>query len=405
MGLALLAVAAASCALAVEAWAALPQHIAARIEGAARESRELAQRDAALVQYLNAQHLASIYSSRAGRSAEAGMNAVVIGAIAENPALAADVVAAAIAAAPELRASIASNAAKAFPGLAAEIAAAAGGLPAPPSFAPIAPPRQPVFAPAPVFALAQAPPWVSPDAPAPPWVSPDAPAPSDVAIAEGGPGDEIKDPYESFNRGIFAFNEVFDTYLMRPIAKAYGFIMPDVAKRLVNNFVENLNAPVVLANDLLQLEGNDAAVTTGRFIVNSTVGVAGLFDVAAAYGLERHHADFGQTLHSYGAGPGSYVMIPLLGPSTVRHGVGLAVDTLFNPLTYLLSTPTNLAIAGGKGVVERETLIEPLDDLRANSVDYYAALRSAYYQDRAVKLRKGAPADTSELDTLFESVE
>jgi phospholipid-binding lipoprotein MlaA len=397
--LALLAVAAASCALAVEAWAALPQHIAARIEGAARESRELAQRDAALVQYLNAQHLASIYSSRAGRSAEAGMNAVVIGAIVENPALAADVVAAAIAVAPELRASIASNAAKAFPGLAAEIAAAAGGLPAPPPFAPIAPPRQPVFAPAP------APPWVAPAAPAPPLVSPAAPAPSDFAIAEGGPGEEIKDPYEGFNRGIFAFNDTIDTYLLRPIAKAYGFIMPDVGKRLVNNFVQNLNSPVVLANDLLQLEGNDAAVTTGRFIVNSTFGVGGLFDVAAAYGLKRHHADFGQTLHSYGAGPGSYVMIPVLGPSTVRDGVGLAVDTAFNPLTYLLGTPTNLAITGGKGVVERETLIEPLDDLRASSVDYYAALRSTYYQDRAVELRKGTPADTTELDTLFESVE
>ncbi len=398
-GLALLTVFVASIALPIAARAALPAHIAARIEQAARESRELAQRDAALVQSLNAQHLAATFALRAHQSAVAGMNTVVVEEIAENPALAGDIVALAVAAAPGLRDSIVRRAAEAFPFLAAEIFAAAGGPPAPVAVTPFAPPPQPIYAaaPAPVSAAPFAPP------PQPDYAA--APPPADVETGVGGPDERMRDPYEGVNRAIFAFNDTIDTYVLRPVAAGYRFIVPDVAKRLVRNFVQNLNGPVVLANDLLQGEGGDASVAVGRLVVNSTFGVFGLFDVADAYGLQPHHADFGQTLHSYDVGPGPYVMLPLLGPSTVRDGAGIAVDTLFNPLTYVASTPTNLAVTGGKAVVKRETLIDPLDDLRTTSVDYYAALRSAYYQDRAVELRKGVPADTTELDELFESAE
>ena len=312
------------------------------------------------------------------------MIAVVIGAIAEAPAFSGEIVAAAIAAAPRLRDSIARNAASAFPALAATIYAAAGGAPPEPYYVPA-----PVYAQPPVFAQA-------PDL---------AVEGAGAEAAEVGPGERIDDPYEGVNRAIFFFNDAVDTYLLRPVAVTYGFLMPEVGKRSVSNFVRNLTAPVVFVNDALQGEGGDASVTAGRFVVNSTFGLFGLFDVADAYGLSPHHADFGQTLHSYGFGPGSYVMLPVLGPSTSRDSVGLAVDVALNPLTYLLATPTNLGIAGGKAVVERETLIVSLDDLRASSVDYYAALRSAYYQDRAVELRKGLPADPSELDTMFESIE
>ena len=377
-GFGLFAAIVASCALPVAARADMPPHIADRIDRVAREGREIAQRDAALPQYLGAPHLAGVYTLRASESIEAEMNAVVIGAIAEAPAFAGDIVAAAIAAAPRLRDSIARNAASAFPALAATIYAAAGGAP-----------PEPYYAPAPVYAQA-------------PGV---AVGGAGAEAAEDGPGERIDDPYEGVNRAIFVFNDALDTYLLRPVAATYGFVMPEVGKRSVSNFVRNLAAPVVFANDALQGEGGDASVTAGRFVVNSTFGLFGLFDVADAYGLSPHHADFGQTLYSYGLGPGSYVMLPILGPSTTRDSVGLAVDAALNPLTYLLTTPTNLGIAGGKAVVKRETLIVALDDLRASSVDYYAALRSAYYQDRAVELRKGLAADPSELDTMFESVE
>ena len=196
-----------------------------------------------------------------------------------------------------------------------------------------------------------------------------------------------------------------DFLVLKPIAGVYGFVTPGRAKQSVRNLVRNLKSPVVLANDLLQFEGTDAAVTVGRLVVNTTVGVLGLFEVADEIGLDYHPADFGQTLHSYGAGPGPYLVLPILGPSTLRDGVGIGVDILFDPLTYLVDLETGLMITGGKTVVRREELIEPLDELRAGAVDYYAALRSAYFQDRAVVLRKGTPADTSKVDQLFESFE
>ena len=181
--------------------------------------------------------------------------------------------------------------------------------------------------------------------------------------------------------------------------------MPATVKRGVGNGFENLNAPVVLANDLLQLELGDAATTTGRFVVNSTVGVLGLFDVAEAFGLPHHPADFGQTLYTYEVGPGPYLVLPLLGPSTTRDGLGKAVDIFLDPLTYVLDTGSNLARGATKAVVRREQLLAPLEDLRATSIDYYAALRSAYYQDRRVVLRKGSLAPAPDLDAMFDAVE
>jgi phospholipid-binding lipoprotein MlaA len=215
----------------------------------------------------------------------------------------------------------------------------------------------------------------------------------------------IYDPLEAVNRGILVFNDAVDAVIIKPAAKLYGFVAPEFAKRGVRNFVRNLNAPVVLANDLLQFEGGDAAITVGRFVVNTVFGVAGFAEVAEGWNLPHHPADFGQTLHGYGSGPGAYLMLPILGPSTVRDGIGTGVDTFFHPFTYLFDTYTNFAITGGKALVRRETLIVPLDDLRASSIDYYAALRSAYFQDRAVELNKGAPSASPEVDRMFEEFE
>ena len=172
-----------------------------------------------------------------------------------------------------------------------------------------------------------------------------------------------------------------------------------------SNFFGNLNEPVVFANDLLQLEFEDTGTVAARFLVNSTVGLAGLFDVASEIGLPPHEADFGQTLHAYGVGPGPYLVLPLLGPSNLRDSAGLAVDTLLNPFTWLLEREENLIIAAGQGLVRREELLAPLDALGESSVDYYAALRSLYYQDRAVTLGRGAPPDSSALDAEFDAFE
>ena len=361
----------------ISAQAALPPHVAAQIEYAAREIRDLDRRDAALARNLNDRLLADVVARKAGPHAAATMSAVVIGAISENPALTAEIVAVAVAAAPALRDSIARDAAKAFPGFTATIFAAAGG------------------APPPLYVQAQAP--VTFPAAVP------AAAPSPPVVGAAALTEPIMDPFEGVNRAIFAFNDTADRFFLRPLALAYEFIMPDFALRSVRNFFQNLKSPVVFANDVLQLEVDDAAVTAGRFFVNSTAGVLGLFEVAEGFGLRYHPADFGQTMYSYGAGPGSYVVVPVLGPSTARDSLGRGVDILFNPLTYLLATLQNLGVAATQGVVRRESLITTLDSLRASSVDYYAALRSSYYQDRAVTLRKGQPADTSTLDTLFES--
>ncbi|MEE8171466.1 MAG: MlaA family lipoprotein, partial [Alphaproteobacteria bacterium] len=127
--------------------------------------------------------------------------------------------------------------------------------------------------------------------------------------------------------------------------------------------------------------------------------------VASEIGLAPHKADFGQTLHAYGAGPGPYLVLPLLGPSNLRDGTGLAVDVLLNPFTWLLEPEGNLIIAAGNGLVRREELLELLDALRESSVDYYAALRSLYYQDRAVTLGRGRAPDRSSLDAEFEAFE
>ena len=232
-----------------------------------------------------------------------------------------------------------------------------------------------------------------------------APVPA-IADTGGGAIEAIDDPFESFNRGVFFVNDQLDTFLIRPIAWTYGFITPDLVKDAIGRAFLNLRAPARFANDLLQGEVGDAGTTGARFLVNSSIGVAGLFDVAAALGHPHHPSDFGQTLHAYGAGPGPYLVIPVLGPSTVRDGTGRVVDVFFDPFTYLLDTvPEGLSLAAGEGIVRREGLIEVLDDVKAGSVDYYAGVRSLYYQDRAVELRRGRPADTSALDDEFGAFE
>lgn len=144
---------------------------------------------------------------------------------------------------------------------------------------------------------------------------------------------EVKDSVEGFNRGTYRFNYYFDEYVFRPVVKGYEFVMPDYAENRVSDAIDNLNDLTNLMNNLLQLRFKDAGVTLARIGINTTVGVAGLWDRADQFGFERHSEDFGQTLGSYGVGTGSYLVLPVLGLSNVRDTGGFVTDTA--AFTYL----------------------------------------------------------------------
>ncbi|MEE8545063.1 MAG: VacJ family lipoprotein [Alphaproteobacteria bacterium] len=360
----------------------LPPNVAASIRGAVQASRQLAARETALAQSLGNPQLAATMAHKARQRADAALTSAVVSIIAANRGLANAVISTAVAESPESRNSILAGVAASFPTLAAVPAVA---MPAPLFTAP---------GPTPVFA---------PPAPAP--LGRAAPPTGFAAEPRGVAQEEIIDPLEWLNRGIFVFNDTLDTLVLRPVAVIYGFIAPERVKESVRNFFANLNSPVLLANDLLQLTFGDAAVTTGRFAINTTIGVLGLFEVAEDFGLEAHHADFGQTMFSYGVGQGLYVMIPIFGPSTARDALGRLVDSVFQPTNYIVGTEVGLALSGANGLSKRESLIDALDDLRAGSLDFYAAVRAAYYQDRATELGKGQVDTAATIDSLFEDVE
>ena len=202
--------------------------------------------------------------------------------------------------------------------------------------------------------------------------------------------EEANDPMEPWNRGVLEFNRGFDDFVLRPIAVVYRHILPEVVRERIHLFLMNLRTPVILANDLMQGEPERAGETLGRFVINSTVGVGGLFDVATEWGLEPHNEDFGQTLAVWGAGEGAYLMLPFFGPSNPRDATGIVVDLFFDPLNYVLDDKYLIARTATRAVDERERNIENLDNLEATSIDFYAALRSLYRQYRDNEVRNGA---------------
>jgi phospholipid-binding lipoprotein MlaA len=222
----------------------------------------------------------------------------------------------------------------------------------------------------------------------------------------GGPAsrEEVWDPIEPVNRAIFGFNNFIDVWVIEPVARGYRFVTPEAARRSVANFLANLRSPVILANDALQGERERAGNTLGRFMINSTLGVAGLFDPATSFGFPRHDEDFGQTLAVWGVPSGPYLMLPILGPSNGRDTVGRVGDYFINPLNQCCITQderVGLFVAGG--VSEREANIELLDDLRQNSIDLYATIRTIYAQKRAADIRNGRPpTDQEGYEDIFQ---
>lgn len=202
---------------------------------------------------------------------------------------------------------------------------------------------------------------------------------------------EIYDPLEGMNRTFFGLNRWVDRLVWKPVTKGYQFIVPEPGRKAVRRFFLNLGSAPIFVNDLLQLRVKDAGVTLGRFLINSTLGMGGLFDAAIEAGWEAHHSDFGQTLALTGVGPGPYLVLPVLGPTTIRDGFGVIVDRAFEPLTYifgfgLLGPSIQLMIGAGNGIATREEYLDELERLEESSVDYYAAIRSVYLQNREAEI-------------------
>ena len=212
--------------------------------------------------------------------------------------------------------------------------------------------------------------------------------------------DEIYDPLEPLNRAIFGFNVAADRVILEPIAKGYKKL-PAPVQTGVSNFLSNLRTPLVAVNQLLQGQGKNAAESTGRFLINSTAGVFGLVDVADKMGLEEKEEDFGQTFAKWGLGDGFYIVLPIFGPSNVRDTAGMALTYVTDPFNaYLVSEGEAWAVplrTASNAVDQRSKIIDEVNALRDNAVDYYAAVRSSYYQNRKAAIDN---VDDSELTPL-----
>ncbi len=204
------------------------------------------------------------------------------------------------------------------------------------------------------------------------------------------PEGEAWDPIEPVNRGIFWFNDTFDVFVAEPVARGYNFVMPDAVQSSVTRFFRNLAWPSFFIDDLVGLDFEKAGLHTGRFLINSTLGVGGLFDVAAEFGLDHRQTDLGLVLGQYGVGAGPYLIIPFLGPSNLRDLFGTTVDSYVDPLT--LATYSDLAdndktavFFGGNGlrlINRRTSLLEAVDSAKEGALDYYTFVRSSYHQNR-----------------------
>ncbi len=208
--------------------------------------------------------------------------------------------------------------------------------------------------------------------------------------------DQINDPLEPMNRAVFDFNGALDTVFLRPIAQGYRAVVPQFGRDRVADFLRNLGDPWVFVNDVLQGNGKKAGETLERFALNSSFGVLGIMDVAKPLGIPHHDADFGQTLGVWGVGDGPYLVLPIFGPSDPRDAFGLGVDLVGDPVGIYLYERNMEWISytefGMNAVVQRESVLDFLDDIRRTSLDYYATLRSLYRQHRAALIAQGKSA-------------
>jgi len=199
----------------------------------------------------------------------------------------------------------------------------------------------------------------------------------------------VFDPIEPVNRGIFWFNDKMYFYLLKPVAKVYR-VVPERARVSVSKFFSNIYTPIRLVNALLQLKFKDTGTEFARFVMNTTIGIGGLFDPAKKYaGLEKKEEDFGQTLGRYGAGPGFYIVLPLFGPSNIRDGIGRIADAFLDPINYLdIKTGERIAIKSLDVVTTLSLDKDTYEGIKKDALDPYLFIRDAYAQKREGEIRK-----------------
>ena len=234
-----------------------------------------------------------------------------------------------------------------------------------------------------------------------------------LELSNNGNG-EVKDCFEGLNRGIFAFNQALDQIIVEPIAKGYRYL-PSPVRSGTSNFLNNLSLVVTIPNNILQGDFSMAGKNTARFAVNTTVGILGLFDPASKIGLNDYEKeDYGQTLGTWGIGEGCYLVLPVLGPSTVRDAVGslgnyLGGDAWYNVTvrndTQYFSDFDYYASVGTKGVDFRAKNLESFENLEKNSIDFYASVKSLYLQDRKKRILNSDDITETFDDSDWEEIE
>ncbi len=200
---------------------------------------------------------------------------------------------------------------------------------------------------------------------------------------------QVSDPIEKVNRAIYSFNNFVDKIIIKPVTKGYKFIVPELARKGVRNILTNLTEPITFLNSALQGDTKQSFTTFWRFTLNSTFGMAGIFDVAKDAGLEYRKEDFGQTAAVYGSGQGAYLMLPILGPSNTRDLLGKIVDVFTDPFNYVLTDEALLVRTGVTGIDARESVLNLVDHIEKTSLDPYATVRSLYTQKRSDDIKNG----------------
>ena len=200
---------------------------------------------------------------------------------------------------------------------------------------------------------------------------------------------EIPDPLEKINRVFFTFNDRLYFWFLKPVATDYGKVVPEKIRLGIRNFFSNILFPVRFVNCLLQAKGRNAGDELGRFVVNSTIGIGGFFDVATRWNMEKHEEDLGQTLAVYGMGPAFYIVWPVLGPSSLRGTIGYTGDVFLNPLNYLIDeTEYDIALWGIRTINNVSFTIGDYEALKKAALDPYVALREIYYQYRLNQIKE-----------------
>jgi len=210
-----------------------------------------------------------------------------------------------------------------------------------------------------------------------------------VALSGCATSGNQKDPIEGFNRAMFAFNEGLDAVVIKPVAQGYDAVMPSPVRTGVTNFFGNIADLFIGVNNLLQGKPAEAASDIGRVLVNSTIGILGLIDVASDMGMEKHEEDFGQTFGRWGVGDGAYVVIPVFGPRTVRDTAGLVLDVAADPVGHVDHVPTRNSLLALRIVDTRADLLAADKVIEEAALDKYSYVRDGYLQRRLNLIHDG----------------